>query len=157
MHVEILYLYPRMIVEEVLVKKVSMEFINSFDVPSTLTINIELKYSEVTKETPLKDEFMVISIFSNAHRHTFIARIGSMCNASHIGYNLIVVGKLDEVYDELFENVVAKMKYASLVVATVKVATKEEVKRHLEQVCIHWNTKDEGCHWWMVDGEVEVA
>ena len=97
-------------------KKVSMEFINSFYVPSTLTINIELKYGEVTKESPLEDEFMVISIFPNAHCHTFIEKIGIMCNATHLGYNPIVVGKLDEVDDELLENVVAKMKYASLVI-----------------------------------------
>ena len=102
-----------------------MEFINSFDVPFTLTINIELKYGEVTKESPLEDEFMVTSIFPNAHCHTFIARIGSMCNATHIGDNPIVVGKLNEVVDEVLENVVSKIKYASLVIATVKFADKE--------------------------------
>ena len=108
-----------------------MEFINSFNVPSTLTINIELKDNGVTKESPLEDEFMVTIIFCNAGCHTFISRIGSMCNHTHIGYNPIVVRKLDEVDDEVVENVVAKMKYASLVIETMKFSAKEEVKRHL--------------------------
>ena len=47
-------------------KKVSMEFINSFHVLSTLTTNIELKYGEVTKESPLEDEFMEL-VFSLMH------------------------------------------------------------------------------------------
>ena len=74
---------------------------------------------------------MVICIFPNAHCHTFIPRTRSMCNYTHIGDNPIVVGKLDEVDDELLENVVAKMKYASLVIETMKFSAKEEVKRHL--------------------------
>ena len=123
-----------------------MEFINSYNVPSTLTINIELKDGEVTKESPLEDEFMVISIFPNAHCHTFIPRIGSMCNYTHIGDNPIVVGNLDEVDDKVLENVVANMKYASLVIETMKVGAKEHEKRHIEQVCINWNTKEEGLH-----------
>ena len=57
---------------------------------------------------------------------------------------------LSYLADEMLENVVSKMKYASLVIARVKVAAKEEVKRPLEHVCIPWNTKEEGCHWWMV-------
>ena len=52
--------------------------------------------------------------------------------------------------DEVLENVVSKMKYASLVIARMKVVAKEEVKRPLEQVYIPWNTKEEGFHWWMV-------
>ena len=74
---------------------------------------------------------MVTSISSNAHCHTFIENIGSMRNATRIGYNPIVVGKLDEVADEVLEIVLAKMKYASLVIETMKVVAKEEVKRHL--------------------------
>ena len=59
---------------------------------------------------------MVTIIFPNAHCHTFISRIGSMCNATPIGDNSIVVGKLDELANEVLENFVSKMKYASLVI-----------------------------------------
>ena len=74
---------------------------------------------------------MVISILPNVHCHTFTPRIGIMCNYTHIGDNPIVVGKLDEVDDEVLENVVENMKCASLVIETMKFSAKEEVKRHL--------------------------
>ena len=51
-----------------------MEFINSFNVPSTLTINIELKDNGVTKESPLEDEFMVTVIFPSVGCHTLLMK-----------------------------------------------------------------------------------
>ena len=70
-------------------------------------------------------------------------------NSERFQWNLSIP-LLSYLADEMLENVVSKMKYASLVIARVKVAAKKEVKRPLEQVCIPWNTKEEGCHWWMV-------
>ena len=80
-----------------------------------------------------------------------------MCNYTHIGDNPIVVGKLDEVDDEVSKNVVENIKCASLVIETMKFVAKEEVKRHLEHMCIHWNTKEEGCHWWIVKWKPRVC
>ena len=40
--------------------------------------------------------------------------------------------------DEVLENVVSKMKYASLVIARVKAAAKKEVKKPLEQFWLYF-------------------